>query len=394
MATKYAINTGALTWTGSSWNTASNQATSNTTAPTDADTAILDQYSSNMTINATTCVTKIINCTGYTKALTFTAGQTLTVGSSGSGTVTFPSGAGSSVAGTGTLAMATGTSTITSNGKTMTGNLTSTACAITLSGDLQVNGTFSYTGASQINGSKLKFNGSTWTIGSKATLSGTGTIEFLSTLTLPPTFSLNVIFNSGANTLTFPASTSFSKSVTYTSGTCNFSTNSNTSTFATGSSISTAGVTFLNASFVGTVTMLANFNCTNYALGSSSTTVGAYTLTADKVRGGSSAILSVTSSVTYTFDTAMTLVISSYLYLAGNLPFTLGFISSSAGTPTNWTYNGTLANCQIANCVFTDVNLTSGRIYVLNSPVTLSPGILQVKNRDIGGVGAILKLTN
>lgn len=393
MAIKYAINTGALTWTGASWNTASNQAVSNTTAPTTSDTATLDQYSSNMTINTGTCVCQNLNMTGYTNTLTFTSSQNLTIGTNGqSNTVTL----GGTIAGTGTLTTTNGLKTITSNGVVMTGNFTANGSSvptqITLSGDFQVNGTFSYTSNLAINGSKLKFNGATWTIGSKATLTGTGTVEFLSTLTLPPVFAINVIFNSGANTLTFPATTSFSKIVTYTSGTCNFSTNSNVSTFSTGSSVNTSGITFLTVLVAGTVTMLANFNCTNLVFDNVLTILGAYTLTTDKVRGGSSATLSITSSVTYTFDTAMTLVISSYMYLAGNYPFTLSFLSNSSGTPTNWTYNGTLANCQIANCAFTDIS-SSTRIYSLNSPVIRSPNVLQIRNSDTGGGGLTLTTT-
>jgi hypothetical protein len=97
MATKYAINTGALTWTGSSWNTASNQSTSNTVAPTTADTAVLDQYSSNMTINTTGCTCAVLTMTGYTNTLTFGAGNTLLLNSAG------PSTLAGTLAGTGTL---------------------------------------------------------------------------------------------------------------------------------------------------------------------------------------------------------------------------------------------------------------------------------------------------
>jgi len=117
MATKYAI-TGGGNWSGAIWNTASNQSTSNTTAPTTSDTAILDQYSGNVVINTTTCVAGVLNCTGYTGTLSGSSPNqlwvygswTLSAGMTLSGNFIFKCGNSST------------TGTWTPNGQTFPGN--------------------------------------------------------------------------------------------------------------------------------------------------------------------------------------------------------------------------------------------------------------------------------
>ena len=396
MANKYAINTGALTWSGSSWNTASNQATSNTTAPTNADVAYLDQYSSNMTVNATTCVCKELRCSGYTKTLTFTSGQTLTVGGSGAGVIDFPSGAGGTVAGTGTLSLLTGTQAITSNGIVMTGSfIFNTNSSVTFTGDFQVNGALTYNGTNNFTG-KLIFNGTSWTVGNKAQLNG-GTVEFKSTFTLPTSCNLfSTTFNSGANTLTVPSSISFAKTVTYTSGTMDMTTNSSVASFATGSTIATNGITWYGATLNGTTTLTQNFNCTNLILGGNGLTEsGAYTITCAQLRIGSSASLNQSASSTYTLAAGSAIVINTYLYLHGNAPFVLNFLSDTASSPAYFVYNGTRANCQVNFCTFTDIsNVNGNRINALYSTVLRSPNIVQMRNSDLLGAGALISNFN
>jgi len=75
MATKYAI-TGGGTWAGNTWNTASNQSVSNTTKPTASDTAVLDQYSGNVTLSASEAA-GVLTMTGYTNTLTIASSRTL-----------------------------------------------------------------------------------------------------------------------------------------------------------------------------------------------------------------------------------------------------------------------------------------------------------------------------
>lgn len=140
MANKYLI-TGGGNWSGSSWNTASNQATSNTTAPTTSDVAILDQYSGQCTIDTTTCVAQQLNCTGYTNTLTFTSGQKLTI------TTNITLSAGMTINGTGDLQTGSGTATWNWAGQTISGNLIIAAAGgtKTWTGNLTVTGITSIT---------------------------------------------------------------------------------------------------------------------------------------------------------------------------------------------------------------------------------------------------------
>ena len=143
-ATYYAINTGSLNWSSSaSWATSSNQSTGGAGVPTASDTVFLDAFSSNITVNTTTCVAASVDATGYTKTWTFTAGEILSV----SGNVTFPSGTNGTIAGTGVLDLHT-SSTVTPNSITFPGTINSSGGTVTLGGDLTVTGSFTNRGGS------------------------------------------------------------------------------------------------------------------------------------------------------------------------------------------------------------------------------------------------------
>lgn len=112
MATYYGVK-GSSNWNSGNWSTTSAKDATRTgsgVTPTASDDCILDDWSSDgggvtWTINATTCVCKTLNCTGYAGALVFTSGQVLTV----AGSVTFTNamtctGAGNlTVSGAGTI---------------------------------------------------------------------------------------------------------------------------------------------------------------------------------------------------------------------------------------------------------------------------------------------------
>lgn len=169
MANKYAI-TGGGNWTGSTWNTASNQATSNTTAPTTSDVAILDAYSGNVVVDATTCVCSSLNCTGYTGTLSGSSPNqlwsygswTLSSGMTLSGDWIFKCG-NSSTTGTWTpasqtfpgdfIANGTGAKTMSGSGFTVTGLMTwLQTCNLTGSG-LNIDVLGGWTGTSYFNDS-------------------------------------------------------------------------------------------------------------------------------------------------------------------------------------------------------------------------------------------------
>lgn len=75
---KYPIVSGG-SWTGSIWNTASGQATSNTTVPTTSDTAILDAAAGPVSCDALTCTAYAVDASAYTNTLTISSGNKLTV---------------------------------------------------------------------------------------------------------------------------------------------------------------------------------------------------------------------------------------------------------------------------------------------------------------------------
>jgi hypothetical protein len=154
MANKYAVGSGD--WNSATlWKTTSGGATA-TTQPTASDDVFFDAFTGNVAINASTCITRNLVCTGHTGTLTFTAGQTLQVNS----TLTFV--AGMTIAGTGKLKLGTTSATITSGGKTISGDLEIVGSGTkTLSGAWVVTGLFSVSGSTGValNGSTLTLNG-------------------------------------------------------------------------------------------------------------------------------------------------------------------------------------------------------------------------------------------
>ena len=132
MATYYAINAWWNRSAGSTWSTTATKDASRTgwaTAPTSADTCILDDYSGDVTIDTTTCVCKIINCTtngNYAWTLTFSTNNILSTATAGS--VVFASTM--TLAGTGNLNVV-GTNSLTSGWLTFPGSLTFTGASST-----------------------------------------------------------------------------------------------------------------------------------------------------------------------------------------------------------------------------------------------------------------------
>jgi hypothetical protein len=105
--------------------------------PTASDDVKCTATSGNLTITAAGAVCKTIDLSSYTDTITINSGYTLTV----SGNITLPGGVNGAYAGTGTLAIAA-TNTLTSNGITISGNLSFTVATTTttLVGNVVVNG--------------------------------------------------------------------------------------------------------------------------------------------------------------------------------------------------------------------------------------------------------------
>jgi len=213
MANKYLI-TGGGNWSGSSWNTASNQATSNTTAPTLSDTAYLDAYSGQCTIDTTTCTCNNLVCTGYVNTLTITSGQILNV------TTTLTLASGMTIAGTGRLRKNNGAGTITSAGKIIP-ELEITEGTQTLADAMRVSGILYQTSASSagvtLNGSTLRLDGG---VSAQGKISGTTSCTItggtLSTTGTDGTWGLTTSY---AGNITIGDWGFTAKTQTYTSGT-------------------------------------------------------------------------------------------------------------------------------------------------------------------------------
>ena len=174
MAVKYAIQGGG-NWSGSTWNTADNQATSNTTAPVAGDTAnITANCVAGVTVDvASACL--VLDCTGFNSNLVMNNTVTVATG----GTIKLPSGASGALTGTsniisnGTLALTTNTKSIpaltwgTTGTKTITGDTTITGL-MTVTGNTIINtGTITLAGGMTLNAtldgsSPLILTGGTW----------------------------------------------------------------------------------------------------------------------------------------------------------------------------------------------------------------------------------------
>ena len=159
MATYYAITGGGNWSSAATWNTASGR--SDRQRPQRAlntDTCYLDQYSGNVTVDTSTCVCKILICTGYTHTLTFGTGNTLNV----AGNVDLPSGTGGATSGSGVLVISAA-STMTSHGCQLSGDLqfNTNGVTATLGTTRTVLGKLSLTGGTShtLNGNTLYVNG-------------------------------------------------------------------------------------------------------------------------------------------------------------------------------------------------------------------------------------------
>ena len=222
MATYYFRNV------GTDWNTASNWSTTDGggadgAVPTAADDAYFTSNSGSCTISTASRVCKTLIFSGVgagNYANTFTLNNTLTV----SGNITLS--ASMTFSGTSTITVNT-TSTLTSNGKTMTCNLTLTGASVTvtLGDNVTIDGNFSL-GAQTITGNTLYVGGGliqtaagiASTFNSNIELIGTGNITSLSSnASFIGTGNLT-INTSGTYTITLLTIYGNNRSLIYTTG--------------------------------------------------------------------------------------------------------------------------------------------------------------------------------
>jgi hypothetical protein len=368
MATYYAINGGGNWSAGGTWSTTAAKDATRTggaTQPTASDTCILDDYSGSVTINTTSCVASVMNCTGYTGTLTFTASQILTI----SGNVTFS--AGMTITGTGTFVIGASTTTcaFTTAGQTLTGAFTTAGTgAKTLTGNLVVNGLFTKSTTHAINGAGTTITcagGATFTTGS------TGTTKYIITGGTWTGGSANVanpIDLQGNVTLSAPriacVLTYVSGTITTAGSTLNIGGNSTLLTDLGGGT----KITFVNitVSATATVTLSSNLTLSGLLTLTGATTMnGAFTV---YLGGGLNTTAAVNNSgtATYEFTNTGTWTGGVSGYTANNFVF-----NSGAATITLSGY------CRISGGTTTytsgTVNTPGGQVFLTNA-ITLNIG--------------------
>ena len=390
-ATYYAINAGGNWTAGGTWSTISAKDATRVggvTAPTNADTCYLDDYSGNVTINAASACLNIDENTNGAYGGTLAFGtQILTVSGDAtlrgamtntSGTIIVVGNTTLAATPTGTFPLLTLTPTadnkiMTSGGFTWGGALKFTAAKIT-----KLSGAWVNTGLVTITSmSSLNYNAnSTETL----TCNGGLTVTFLSgTITPTATVILGGGTWSGANpfynNLNFVGNSTVSGIVSYLTGTMTYVSGTITTTSSTlslgGSGTiatrlvpDTGGITFNNITVAGTtptITLASNLTCTgNFIINTNNnpTFVGAYNISCGTLRYSQSG----SGNQTAIFPAGQTLTVTTNFYING-AENNLTTIKAPSTTVTYLNYKGTLANQKVFAATFTYVN-ASGATWV------------------------------
>lgn len=367
-ANKYAI-TGGGNWSGATWNTASGQVASNTTAPGTGDVAIIDAASGAVTVDTTTCVAASLNAGASANALTISSGQVLTVTG---GTTSLPP---ANVSGSGTLVIGVSTTTcaLTTNGASIAGNFTFAGTgAKTLTGNMTVSGLYTKSGAAAVNGAgtvitcaggvtlganhtgttKLKVTGGTYTGGN---FTMTSDLEFAGNVTISS--ASNMRYGSGSSTCT----------MTYTSGT--ITTTGSTLVPAGNSTLNTNGIVWNNItpSATLTITLTSDLTLTGLLTYAGATTInGAFIVhaqgginTSSAANSGGTATLSweagtwtggsgtIANNLVF-LGGANTLTLSGYVRIAGG---TMTYTSGTVDTPGGQLILGGSVTMNIGNSI-------------------------------------------
>jgi hypothetical protein len=411
MATYYAINAGGNWTAGGTWSTISAKDASRVggvTAPTNADTCYLDDYSGNVTINAASaCLTLDMNGNGAYGG-TFAFGtQTLTV--SGAATIrgAFTSTSGTLSVATGTTLSATptgsyptlriaGAQIITSGGFTWPGALTfNIAGTVVLKGNLTVTGLVTISNVLVLNatgvgdGDALTLNGGlTLNYGSSGTtgfvIGGTGKTVNLDVSTA---LQNNLTFN--CTSATMYAGNNYYKTgvMTYIAGT--ITTSNSTLNIGGSVTLNTNGITWNNITFYSnsTVTLGSDLSASGtlnidlFSIGFS----GNFNISCGTLRFGKPA-----TNRTLLLVSGTTLTVTTNLYLSGDLSglFTLGVASVTSSSSASLIYQGTPANCKVSGVIFTDIDASGSTQGIDNwygGTLTRTTNITNRTSADIGG---------
>jgi hypothetical protein len=320
--------------------------------PVAGDTAVMNSSSGNITITASAAAASV-TMTGYTGTLAVGT-QTLTVNG---GTVTL---GGTITATTGTL-LITGTESLDAAGVTWPGRVnfdgavtitlingdnwvTTGLTTFTLASTLNETTSETYTSNGGLTVSATTGNGSALIILGGGTWSGAFYIE--NSLTLAGNITVSGLVGAASNTLTYSSGT-----ITVTGSTLEL----------VSETLNTSGMTWntIEPGSTTTVTLTSNLNATTFlaslvGAAGTLTMAGAFNITVGTLRGGTTSTggsggLKLVAGQTLNVTTAFQLV---GVPLSG-VSFTI--LSATASSPTYLNYTGTLANENIFNTGFTDV---------------------------------------
>jgi hypothetical protein len=365
MATYYGINAGGNWNTAGTWSTISAKDVTRTGAtgatPTATDDIVLDDYSGNITVNATTCLCKSLDCAvngNYAGQLTLASTNILT--SSGSvkfvSTMTFSGATTANLVINATASLWSGTLTLPFSLKT------STAITITLQENITTSGHFvtgsPSAGQPVLNGYTL-YVGGNFTISSGSGISGTtaiimnGTGTFSSAATaLTCCLGLALTLNSYGTITRGNFCITTGGSLTYTAG-----------TYVPGTSaLIIFGNCTLNVSAIDIYSITISANAT-ITLSSALTGTGTFSVTgtspafagAYNIQFATLAFVPALTNKTITLVAGTTLTITTAINAlnANNLTGTI--LSGTASSTAYFVYNGTVANCKVAILTFTDI---------------------------------------
>ena len=372
MATKYAI-TGGGNWSGATWNTASNQASSNTTKPVAGDIAVLDQYSGSVTIDEASAA-NTLTMTGYANTFTVNYALVLNGGTSHvfAGTWT---GNGTTAYGGGGISITTATVTVNAVNATVDGTVWLTGF-----------NTLNYSGgantkwvAYSMSAGNLVLSSNFYTInfGTQASIGGSYYIYVYGSVTGTsysgnlgtPTIRMCGTGSIPLQTLGCNWRIDTLGTITWAAGQYNWSNSGKTFTYVKGTQVGLADVS------IG-VNTATTFDTNGMTWGT--VRLGSYTLTlsSDLQATTFDVTIGVSGAATggnITCDTfllenksvftmqATKTITCNHLYFNGVQGIATQLVSSSAGTAFNIVYNGTEDGYSIFLTTLKDVNFTNPR---------------------------------
>jgi hypothetical protein len=402
MATLYGRNAGGNWSAAASWSTVSAKDASRVAAaaaPAAADTCILDDYSGNITVDTTSCVCKILNCTSngnYAGTLTFTAAKILTMGSTGNIVLN----AAMTLAGTGQLTV-NGTFSLTSAGKTFPGALNlGTSGTKTLVDNWSITGALTTGGTDVVNKTGAGA-GDTLTVAGGlnmfAPLSG-NTVIVLTGGTWQHAGTTNYC----SSNVNIAGAVTLSSRIDYKTGTFKFvsgSLNSNGTPFYLwgDATLDLNGIKLawlVTQSDCYTVTLASNLSCGQIVCVPYSESdirfAGNFSVTCDYFYFVSPAV-----SSNFILTAGQTLsVTTGIVFCAGAGIFGTCYPKMKSATATSaiyFNYSGAAAGCLIAGAQFTDVD-ASGSVRGIDNwcgqTLLRTTGITNRTSADIGGVSS------